>query len=202
MSFNEANTVEQMILVACQGLCWRFAPGPQLPLQAAEVFVHASREATIGNSLGRKSEVPMSVRRRSRNATTGVPTRNGLSIEASIGRSPNNTPAVASRLLDGGSVETPDWHPGLAPAIASRLLDDGSVETPDWHPGLAPAIASRFFGQRFPMIRFALIRVIRGQVSSGDFTTVNLAIMHRFSDVNLPILETIEFRLSRLRGQS
>ncbi len=179
MAFNEANTDEQMMIDGCQGLCWRFAPGPQLPRQAAEVFVYASREATIGDSLGRKSEVPMSVRRRSRNAMPSVPSRNDLSIDASIGRSPNNTPAVAS-----------------------RLLDDGSVETPDWHPGLAPAIASRFFGQRFPMIRFAFIRTIRGQVSFGDFTIVNLPIMHRFSDVHFPILETIEFRLSSLRGQS
>jgi hypothetical protein len=34
--FNEANTVEQMILDACQGLGWQFVPGPRLPRQAAD----------------------------------------------------------------------------------------------------------------------------------------------------------------------
>ena len=46
--FNEANTVEQMILDACQGLGWQFVPGPQLPRQAAEVFVESQlRDALI-----------------------------------------------------------------------------------------------------------------------------------------------------------
>ncbi len=40
--FNEANTVEQMILDACQGLGWQFVPGRQLPRQSAD----ASREPT------------------------------------------------------------------------------------------------------------------------------------------------------------
>ena len=39
--FNEANTVEQMILDACQGLGWQFVPGPQLPRQAGDVFVES-----------------------------------------------------------------------------------------------------------------------------------------------------------------
>lgn len=37
MTFNEANTVEQMILDACQGLGWQFVSGPHLPFQAADV---------------------------------------------------------------------------------------------------------------------------------------------------------------------
>ncbi len=48
MTFNEANTVEQMILYACQGLGWQFVPGPQLPRQAADVFVESKlRDALI-----------------------------------------------------------------------------------------------------------------------------------------------------------
>jgi hypothetical protein len=39
MTFNEANTDEQMILDACQGLGLQFVPGRQLPRQAADVFV-------------------------------------------------------------------------------------------------------------------------------------------------------------------
>lgn len=46
--FNEANTVEQMILDACEGLGWQFVPGPQLPRQAADVFVESQlRDALI-----------------------------------------------------------------------------------------------------------------------------------------------------------
>ncbi|MCA9124031.1 MAG: type I restriction endonuclease subunit R [Planctomycetaceae bacterium] len=46
--FNEANTVEQMILDACQGLGWQFVSGPQLPRQAADVFVESQlRDALI-----------------------------------------------------------------------------------------------------------------------------------------------------------
>lgn len=46
--FNEANTVEQMILNACQGLNWQFVSGPHLPRQAAEVFVESQlRKALI-----------------------------------------------------------------------------------------------------------------------------------------------------------
>ena len=46
--FNEANTVEQIILDACQGLGWQFVPGPQLPRQAADVFVESQlRDALI-----------------------------------------------------------------------------------------------------------------------------------------------------------
>ncbi len=46
--FDEANTVEQMILDACQGLGWQFVPGPQLPRQAADVFVESQlRDALI-----------------------------------------------------------------------------------------------------------------------------------------------------------
>jgi hypothetical protein len=41
--FNEANTVEQMILDACQELGWQYLPGPQLARQAADVFVEFSR---------------------------------------------------------------------------------------------------------------------------------------------------------------
>ena len=48
MTFNEANTVEQMILDACQRLGWQFVPGPQLPRQAADVFVESQlRDALI-----------------------------------------------------------------------------------------------------------------------------------------------------------
>lgn len=48
MTFNESNTVEQMILDACQGLGWQFVPGPQLPRQAADVFVESQlRDALI-----------------------------------------------------------------------------------------------------------------------------------------------------------
>ena len=46
--FNEANTVEQMTLDACQGLGWQFVPGPQLPRQAADVIVESQlRDALI-----------------------------------------------------------------------------------------------------------------------------------------------------------
>ena len=45
---NEANTVEQMILDACQQFGWQFVPGPQLPRQAADVFVESQlRDALI-----------------------------------------------------------------------------------------------------------------------------------------------------------
>ncbi|EMB13664.1 type I restriction endonuclease subunit R [Rhodopirellula europaea] len=48
MSFNEANTVEQMILDACQALGWQFVSGPQLPRQSADVFVESKlRDALI-----------------------------------------------------------------------------------------------------------------------------------------------------------
>lgn len=48
MMFNEANTVEQMILDACQEFGWQFVPGPQLPRQAADVFVEPQlRDALI-----------------------------------------------------------------------------------------------------------------------------------------------------------
>lgn len=48
MSFNESNTVEQMILDACQVLGWQFVSGPQLPRQAADVFVESQlRDALI-----------------------------------------------------------------------------------------------------------------------------------------------------------
>ena len=57
MMFNKANTVEQMILDACQGLGWQFVFGPQAARQAADVFASSSRNATTGNSLGRESEV-------------------------------------------------------------------------------------------------------------------------------------------------
>ena len=41
MSFNEANTVEQMIIDACQKLGWQFVSGPQLPRQPGDVFVES-----------------------------------------------------------------------------------------------------------------------------------------------------------------
>ncbi|MFN7842993.1 MAG: hypothetical protein ACK5N9_14845, partial [Pirellula sp.] len=48
MSFNEANTVEQMVLDACQGLGWKFIPGPQLTRQLGDVFVESKlRDALI-----------------------------------------------------------------------------------------------------------------------------------------------------------
>lgn len=48
MTFNEANTVEQMILDTCQALGWQFVPGPTLPRQAADVFVESKlRDALI-----------------------------------------------------------------------------------------------------------------------------------------------------------
>ena len=48
MSFNEANTVEQMVLHACQGLGWKFIPGPQLTRQPGDVFVESKlRDALI-----------------------------------------------------------------------------------------------------------------------------------------------------------
>ncbi len=48
MTFNEANTVEQMVIDACQGPGWQFVPGPQLPRQAADVTPESqSRDALI-----------------------------------------------------------------------------------------------------------------------------------------------------------
>ena len=48
MTFNEANTVEQMILDACQELGWQFVSGPELPRQASDVFVESQlRDALI-----------------------------------------------------------------------------------------------------------------------------------------------------------
>ena len=48
MTFNEANTVEQMILDACQGLGWQFVPGPQLLRQPGDAFVESKlRDAVI-----------------------------------------------------------------------------------------------------------------------------------------------------------
>ena len=48
MTFNEANTVEQMILDACQGLGWRYVSGPEPPRQVSDVFVEPIlREALI-----------------------------------------------------------------------------------------------------------------------------------------------------------
>jgi hypothetical protein len=37
--FTESNTVEQMVLDACQGLGWRYSPATSLPRQPSAVFV-------------------------------------------------------------------------------------------------------------------------------------------------------------------
>jgi len=48
MTFNESNTIEQMILKTCVQSGWEYIPGPELPRQATEVFVEAQlREALI-----------------------------------------------------------------------------------------------------------------------------------------------------------
>jgi len=48
MTFNEANTVEQMILNSCGQLGWKYVPGPSLSRQASDVFVESSlRQALI-----------------------------------------------------------------------------------------------------------------------------------------------------------
>ena len=48
MTFNEANTVEQMVLDACIQNGWKYVPGPSLARQVSEVFVEASlRQALI-----------------------------------------------------------------------------------------------------------------------------------------------------------
>ena len=48
MTFNEANTVEQMILDACEQLGWKYVPGPSLSRQASDVFMESSlRQALI-----------------------------------------------------------------------------------------------------------------------------------------------------------
>ena len=48
MTFNEANTVEQMVLDACIQNGWEYVPGPSLTRQVTEVFVEASlRQALI-----------------------------------------------------------------------------------------------------------------------------------------------------------
>lgn len=48
MTFNEENTVEQMILDTCQDLGWEFVSGPQLPRQAGDVFLESNlRDALI-----------------------------------------------------------------------------------------------------------------------------------------------------------
>ena len=52
MTFNDANTVEQMILDACQGLGWQFVPRPQLPRHAADVFVPREADGASRGPLG------------------------------------------------------------------------------------------------------------------------------------------------------
>ena len=48
MSFNEANTVEQMVLDSCVSNGWTYAAGPSLSRQASDVFVESSlRQALI-----------------------------------------------------------------------------------------------------------------------------------------------------------
>jgi type I restriction enzyme R subunit len=47
MTFNESNTVEQMIIDACLGLGWQFIPGPQLARQATDVFVESKLKETL-----------------------------------------------------------------------------------------------------------------------------------------------------------
>ncbi len=48
MTFNEANTVEQMVLDACVSNGWTYATGPSLSRQASDVFVESSlRQALI-----------------------------------------------------------------------------------------------------------------------------------------------------------
>ena len=48
MTFNEANTVEQMVLDACISNGWTYAAGPSLSRQASDVFVESSlRQALI-----------------------------------------------------------------------------------------------------------------------------------------------------------
>ena len=42
MTFNEANTVEQMVLDACVSNGWTYAAGPTLSRQASDVFVESS----------------------------------------------------------------------------------------------------------------------------------------------------------------
>ena len=46
--YNEANTVEQMIIDTCSQLGWRFVPGSSLPRQPSDVFVYSMlRDALI-----------------------------------------------------------------------------------------------------------------------------------------------------------
>ena len=48
MTFTEANTVEQMVIDACVKIGWTYAVGPQLPRQAADMFVESQlRDALI-----------------------------------------------------------------------------------------------------------------------------------------------------------
>ena len=48
MTFNESNTVEQMVLDACVSLGWRYVPAPSLPRQPSDVFVESLlRQALI-----------------------------------------------------------------------------------------------------------------------------------------------------------
>ena len=48
MTFNEANTVEQIVIDACVSLGWRFVPAPTLPRQPSNVFVESLlRQALI-----------------------------------------------------------------------------------------------------------------------------------------------------------
>ncbi len=41
MTFNEANTVEQMVIDACVELGWHFVPPPTLPQLPPDVFVES-----------------------------------------------------------------------------------------------------------------------------------------------------------------
>ena len=47
MSFNEANTVEQMVLYTCQDLGWQYIPGPALPRTTSDVFVEPSLRSAL-----------------------------------------------------------------------------------------------------------------------------------------------------------
>lgn len=47
MTFNEANTVEQMVLDACVQLGWRYVHAPTLSRQPSDVFVEPLLRAAL-----------------------------------------------------------------------------------------------------------------------------------------------------------
>ena len=102
----------QFIEVAC-GHVWH----PITRVQPDLGVDGKSREATAGDSLGRKSQVTGIFNSKSRGATAGVSSTTGLGIRNNL----PGAPVVALRLCLFWGHRTSDLHPRLSAVVTSQL---------------------------------------------------------------------------------